>query len=195
MSLVNPETSTAYKVYQHYCKHLKSLKTDAKTDPTAAIKTALVKYTLPGYGLPPNATKSEAVDFLNKIPIHQFQNALVVQQQVFDSLSVDGGIQRTYRSALRKFLEWCSSQPWWSSALSNSAIISQPRKRHRGSVIQVRVTKRKRKPPYILTEQEISLASALKVSKKFPVFLKPLRPNFQQWLLTMAVQILNLLDE
>jgi hypothetical protein len=195
MSLVNPEPLTGYKVYLHYCKHLKSLKPNAKTDPAATLKTALVKYTLPGYGLPPNATKSEAVDFFNKIPIHQFQNALVVQQQVFDSLSVDGGIQRTYRSALKKMLDWCSSQPWWSSALSNSAIISQPRKRHRGSVNQVRVTTRKRKPPYILTEQEISLASALKVRKKSPVFLKHLRPNFQQWLLTIAVQILNLLDE
>ena len=207
MSLVNPEGLTAYAVYQHYCQHLKSLKPDAetdlstpikpkvKTDPTAAIKTAVFRYTLPGYDLPPNATKDESIDFLKQLPIHNFQNALDVQQQVFDSLSVDGGIQRTYRSALKQFLEWCSSQPWWSSAISNSATIPQPRKRHRGSVHQVRVTTRKQKPPYILTEQEISRASALQVRKKPPVSLKPFPPIFQQWLLTIAVQILESLDD
>jgi len=219
MSLVNPEGLTAYAVYQHYCQHLKSLKPDAetdprtpikpkvetdsnalikpkaKTDPTAAIKTAVFRYTLPGYGLPPNARKDEAIDFLKQLPIHEFQKALVVQQEVFDSLSVKGGIERTYRSALKKMLAWCSSQSWWSSAVSNSAIISQPRKRRRGSVDQVRVTKRKRQSNYSLTDQEISRASALQVKKKPPVFLKPFQPIFQQWLLTIAVHILESLDD
>jgi hypothetical protein len=195
MSLVNPESLTSYTVYQHYCQHLKSVKPEAKTDPSAAIKTALFKYTLPGYGLPPNATKDEAINFLKSIPIHDLQSVLAVQQQVFDSLGVNSGIQRTNRSALRKMLEWCSSQPWWSSAVSNSATIPQPRKERRGSFNQVRVTKRKKQPNYILTEEEISLASALQVRKKPPVFLKPFKSNFQQWLLNFAVQILESLDD
>ncbi len=195
MSLVNPKSLTSYTVYQHYCQHLKSVKPKAKTDPSAAIKTAVFRYTLPGYGLPPNATKDEAVNFLKSLPIHDLQNLLTVQQQVFDSLSVDGGIQRTYRSALRKMLEWCSSQPWWSSAVSNSATIPQPRKERRGSIEQVRVTKRKKQPNYSLTEEEISLASALQVRKKPSVFLKPFKPHFQQWLLNFAVQILESLND
>lgn len=194
MSLINSEGLTSYTVYQRYCQHLKSLKTKAKTDPTAALKTALFRYTLPGYGLPKNATKDEAVNFFKSIPIHDLQNALAVQKQTFDSLSVDGGIQRTYRSALRKMLDWCYSQPWWSSAVSNSATIPQPRKERRGNVTQVRVTKRKKQPSYRLTEEEISLASALQLRKKPPVFLNPFKPSFQQWLLNIAVQILESLD-
>lgn len=197
MSLVNPGSLTAYTVYQHYCQHLKSLKPKDKTDPSACIKTAIFKYTLPGYGLPPNTTKSEAIDFIKQIPIHDFQNALTVQQQVFDCLGkkVSSGSQRTYRSELKKMLDWCFSQPWWSSAVSNSAIISQPRMHRRGSVNQVRVTKRKRQSKYGLTEQEISRASALQLRKKPTVSLKPFKPNFQQWLLNIGVQILESLDD
>jgi len=177
MSLINPQITSVYEVYQLYCQQLEKDNPQAKSDPTAAIKTAL-RYVARGYELPKEANKKEAIEFLQKIPLAQLTNSLFVQQKVFDELGVSGGSQRTYRWALKKMIEWCTSQAWWSSALSNPVITPPSRSRPTG-YRNIRLTKRKQKPVYGLTDQEISDASAEQLQKNSQTFT-PLNEQLQK---------------
>jgi hypothetical protein len=179
MSLENRPITSVYEVYQLYCRQLDKDNLQAKTDPKAVIKTAL-RYVAHGYDLPKEANKKEALEFLKTISLAQLPNAPDVQQKVFDAQKVSGGSQRTYRWALKKMIEWCTSQAWWSSALSNPIITPPSRSRHKGHVGNIRLTKRKQKPAYGLTDEEISDASVEQLQKSSETFM-PLNEELQKF--------------
>lgn len=168
MSLQTGKICSAYEVYLLFCAWLKSQKPNAKTDPTAALRTALFAYTLLGYGLPPNSSTKEALEFLKTIPIYEIPNFLTVQQQVYESLGnkVSSGVKRTYRSALNKLVDWSQSEAWWEQAISQSKSVPIG-KTHQRNLNEVRVTKRRNKGPYALTLVEIDQASLQQSEKNF----------------------------
>ena len=162
MSDQKTKVNTVYDVYKLYDEHLNSENKHQKYSPTACTKTALLRYTFCD-----NELNSKLVNksdlYLKKFPASDLKDALVTQQGVFDSLGdkVSRSSKRTYRSALKKMLEWSQSQPWWEEIFATSVDFSRPTKEPGKNLCQVRVTQRKYKGKYSLTKEEIELASAL----------------------------------
>jgi hypothetical protein len=179
MSLANRQITSVYEVYQLYCQQLEKDKPQAKVDPAAAIKTAL-RLVARGYELPKEINTKEALEFLHEIPLAQLKNTHFFQQKAYDALGISLRSQRTYRWALKKMIDWCTSQAWWSSALSNPGITPPSRSRHKGSATNIRLTKRKQKPVYGLTDREISDASVEQLQKNSLTFM-PLNEQLQKF--------------
>ena len=148
----NPET--AADGYLLYCGHLKSSDPEAKTDVTAPIRTALIRFTLPKWGFPlPERKKltqedvNAGLDFLKQIPIHELNHAFEYQQEVFASLG-NPASSRTYRLHLKRMLTWCGQQSWWkTSTQTNTSQCCPPIRISRGRVSDnVRVTNKKLTP-------------------------------------------------
>ncbi|MGG6270906.1 hypothetical protein ACQ4M3_41370 [Leptolyngbya sp. AN03gr2] len=85
-------------------------------------KTALLRYTLPGWGFSvprgDRLTKWEVekgLDQMKRISLRGASSALEIQQRWFEQQHVSRTVQRTYRAALIKFIEWCEQQSWWSN--------------------------------------------------------------------------------
>jgi hypothetical protein len=113
-------------------------------------KTALLRYTLPGWGfvLPKGGKLTSwetemALNYMKGISLEQFEKAAWIQQQVFDLQQVPSNIQRTYRAALKKLLAWCEQQQWWLKSQHNIATIFSPPRKQKRSAVTVRVTDRK----------------------------------------------------
>jgi len=147
------------EIFAAYAEYLRR-SNPSKAYVDAAVKTALVKYTLPGWGLTEGASTQDGLNFMAQIPLHQFKDALQVQENVFKSLSgkASGAIQRTYRMHLKKLLDWCKKQGWWKQEYQNGVPKYSPKTRNngRGNVNNVRVTNRKRLPNYGLRPDQIS---------------------------------------
>ncbi len=153
MSSIIMQPVTLADVYHLYCKHLQ------EENPTALpnLKTALVRYTLPGYGLPPEAKKDTADAFMTTVPLYQFKDALNVQQRVYESLGdkCSPASKRNYRHALKKMLDWCSQQKWWKENARAESGEYAPIMR-KGSGRPVRATNRNCfLPKYTLKDSEI----------------------------------------
>jgi hypothetical protein len=164
MSNQQLKINNVYQIYQLYCKFLQTEMGDKSNNEIAKIKTALIRYTLPGYGISTQLMESHQKEkSLKKISISQFKNVLVVQQQVFEVLGTEVTIhsQRTYRSALKKMLKWCAKQNWWANDSGSAESSVLPPKRSQSDFSSVRVTSRKWRPPYALTDAEIEQASRL----------------------------------
>ena len=147
--------TTLAEAYDLYCRHLESINPKA----IRSIQTALVRYTLPGYGLPSGAKKDAAVQFMTNIPLEQFKNALNIQEQVYASLGTEcsPSAKRNYRYELKKMLDWCAKQLWQeSTTLDNSKEKYAPRIKSGRSEDVVRTTKLKRLPSYGLLPNEVS---------------------------------------
>ncbi len=91
--------TTLAEAYDLYCKHLEASGSKAISN----IQTALVRYTLPGYGLPSGAKKDTAVQFMTNVSLEQFKNALNIQEQVYTSLGTgcSSASRRNYRTQCR----------------------------------------------------------------------------------------------
>lgn len=153
--------NSLFEVYQLYSKHLKSTKLNSKTDPTASIKTALIRYTLPGLNLPESFDKEQKIQFMRQIPVTKIKSLVEVQKEVYKACAEKGepvpkGSQRTYRYALTAMLQWCEQQSWWLE--QNSSLLEKnketPKRDNR------KVTDRGKTTPFALTLEEIRLASA-----------------------------------
>lgn len=104
------------------------------------VKTALIRYTLPCWGLPSlqgrkvtEAETAQAFDLMARISTEQLQSALLAQQQVFEQQQVPDKIRRTYRSALKQLLTWCQQQAWsWATTDAEPQLLLPP-KRHKRS--------------------------------------------------------------
>lgn len=153
MTTIVESLGDAYRIYVDY------LRLHQGGDyPDANIKTALLRYTLPGYGLEPNTTKNEAVDFMSRVPLHQFKDALAVQQRVFESLGdeVSGAIKRNYRMHLRRMLEWCQKQNWWKTRLGKDSNYTPVIRMGRPSAKKVLLINKAPKKPYRLKDDELT---------------------------------------
>jgi hypothetical protein len=115
----------------------------------ARTKTAIIRYLLPYWGLPPfsktNLTRQEngqALDFMRKIELEQLQLGLVAQDHVFKANQIPDRLQRTYRAALNRFLLWCQKQDWFQAAVGGEPKLVQPLKPPKRSAEEIRKNKR-----------------------------------------------------
>lgn len=148
------EPSTLADAFSLYREHLKL--TNLKSIPQ--LQTALLRYTLPGYGLPAEASKQDAFLFMKTISLYDFTNALNVQQNYFTSLGSQASSNsiRNYRMHLRKMLDWCSSQAWWKTATRSNSSQYCPRIILGRNAARVRVTNKRFLPGYRLQPFETS---------------------------------------
>jgi integrase len=85
-------------------------------------KTALIRYTLPGWGYPKpigsKLTQKEAeagILFMNTVQIEQLSSALKVQLKVFEQLNTLKSNQRNYKHHLKGMIDWAIEQNWYAS--------------------------------------------------------------------------------
>ncbi|MBM0745626.1 hypothetical protein JOY44_29850 (plasmid) [Phormidium sp. CLA17] len=129
----------------------------------AQVRTALWRYTLPGWGLPSPqgqrlspAEYEQGLQLLQQLPFKRLQEAPGVQERLFEQLAVAGNSRRTYRWALQRLMTWCQQQGWLETAL-----VAEPASRvrqHRRSANDVRLTTRRARQRYRLVEAEQSEA-------------------------------------
>ncbi len=131
----------------------------------AQVRTALWRYTLPGWGLPSPqgqrlspAEYEQGLQLLQQLPFERLQEAPLVQEQLFEQLAVAGNSRRTYRWALQRFMAWCQ-QSWLETVLVGKYRLPTARARqHQRSANDVRLTTRRARQPYRLVEAERSEA-------------------------------------
>lgn len=95
----------------------------------ALVKTAIIRYTLPGWGLEPSSHRRvtawenyQGLTFMKGVELPQLVHGLETQQKVFEQQEVPLDIQRNYRAALNRFLEWCYEQSWWNHSRPQSSV-------------------------------------------------------------------------
>lgn len=176
-NLSNPKT--LFDVYELYCAFLRLLHKSNRYDVTAPVRTALIRFTLPKWGFPLTSGKKltseetrAGLEFMNKIPISEFKNALAYQHEVFDSLG-NVSSSRNYRYHLKKMLIWCREQSWWKNAVKTDAEkYCPPIRLKRGRVSEkVRVTNKK------LTSRDANYKYALE-KEEIPPELQQELDNF-----------------
>ena len=115
---------------------------------------------------------------MTQVPLHQFKDALQVQENVFKSLEgkVSGATQRTYRMHLRKFFDWCNKQGWWKNEYEDGVPKYSPRVRNdgRGNVKNVKVTSRKQLPFFGLRPDELTKELNDELEKVFRFATSPI---------------------
>ena len=111
----------------------------------AQAKTAIMRYTLPQWGLtPPQGNKlteweiEQAFELMQRIKPEQLPSALLVQHQLFEEQQVPDRIRRTYRAALNQLLAWCQEQAWFRSELATEPQPLKPPKKVRHSAQALR---------------------------------------------------------
>lgn len=153
----------AWNLYQEEIQATQSRQQAKAT--LAQAKTALLRYTLPGWGfLIPHRSKlteqemEAALSYTKQVSLEQLSNGRYIQQTVFEALQVPINSQRNYRAALNKLLKWCEQQSWWQNvATEQQSTLHKPKP----SVLDIRVTNRKYKDEQgkLLQEYKYGLGS------------------------------------
>jgi hypothetical protein len=146
---------TLFDLYQDYENHLDHKEAKDAYALKAKLKTALIRYTLPGWGFPMHQGKAtaaqtaEGLEFMKQISLLQVDQALITQEQVFRSMGHDPAdpVCRINRSALNKLLEFGRSQPYWNPAVGSEQTETTPR---------MLVTKKRCKHWHRLNQTDIS---------------------------------------
>ena len=115
---LNPfKTVTAADIFNAYSKYLQG---EGKTAELGTAKTALVRFTVPGWSnIYPSGAKSttdqmrEGLAFLSQVTAEQFKEALSVQEAVFEHLQIDKNHRRRNRSPLNKMVMWAETQGYF----------------------------------------------------------------------------------
>jgi hypothetical protein len=101
----------------------------------AKTKTSLVRFTLHKYGFPLKldgkllpSEMIEGLRFMEQIPICQSAYLLEAQEEVFTKFSdqIPSASRRVYRSALKKMIDWGTTQDWWQQSVAKSAVGRTP---------------------------------------------------------------------
>lgn len=152
MKFSSSDPRSLFDVWNLYQSEVQESQPKQKASVTLSLaKTAIIRYTLPGWGLEPSkhgrVTAWESyrgISFMKGVELPQLSHALKIQQQVFEAQQVPLDVQRNYRSALNRFLGWCQEQHWWKSKVQH---ISP--KRHPGTDQKPKKSKSQR-PKYAL---------------------------------------------
>lgn len=123
MKLSSSDPKSLFDVWNLYQSEVQENQSKQKASVILSLaKTAIIRYTLPGWGLEPSkhgrVTAWESyrgITFMKGVELPQLSHALEIQQQVFEEQRVPLDVQRNYRSALNRFLGWCQEQDWWQS--------------------------------------------------------------------------------
>jgi len=113
------KTVTAADIFNAYSKYLRD---EGKTAELGTAKTALVRFTVPGWSnVYPSGAKcttdqmTEGLAFLSQVTALQFKEALLVQEAVFEHLQIDKSHRRRNRSPLNKMVSWAETQGYFDS--------------------------------------------------------------------------------
>lgn len=170
------------EVLQNYEAELKTETPDKASATLHQLQTALIRYTLPGWGLAhPKTNRVSAKEiktaktFMKKISLEQLKNALEVQMSIYEQLRVPSSSQRTYRHALNKLLEFCDDQNWWQQ---EQKVERRPLKK-KDCAKYVRTTQRKRQEYYALGAVKGDVISEA-LQRQFDEFEEFLYQEFKQ---------------
>jgi len=113
------QTVTVADIFKAYSEYLQEEK---KTAELSNAKTALVRFTVPGWSkIYPAGTKStaeqmkEGLAFLSQVTAEQFKEASSVQEAVFEHLQIDKDHRRRNRSPLNQMVTWAETQGYFGS--------------------------------------------------------------------------------
>lgn len=170
-----------------YEAHVRLTMPTKKADATVAqVRTALWRYTLPGWEFPlPKGQRlskgeyEQGLDFLKQLPFQRLQEAPAVQERLFEQLAVAGNSRRNYRWALKQFMDWCNQQYWYEVETEAEGNVQRPVSRKRqpkGSANDVRLTTRRARQAYRLAKDEIPEALQREL-ERFSQFLMGTGPN------------------
>ncbi|MBD2055634.1 hypothetical protein H6F88_06320 [Oculatella sp. FACHB-28] len=137
--------TTVEELLEHYQRHLRATLDPAKAQQEIRlIQTALVRYTVPGWGGPVplserlSSREIEAgIKFAESIGLVQFQTALEVLEQVIQQLENTEpqkdrkkyfqGLRKRNRHYLGKLLDWTNDQGWFEPIVVQSSTTTQYR--------------------------------------------------------------------
>lgn len=168
-----------FDAWLSYEAHLQATLPEKKAEALLAqTRTALLRYTLPGWGFSvfkgqrlTAQEREQGLQFLKQIRLEQLQEAPDFQEKSFEALNVAGNSRRTYRWALNSFIDWCKQQTWAASVSWAEETRVTPRKREKkGSAVDRGATPAKSRFSYRLPEGQIS-ASLQKELAAFRNFL------------------------
>lgn len=166
--------NTLYDAYQSYLVYLQT------TCPSLYfnLNTALIRYTLPGYGLGSAGTVPAGIEDMRQLPLRQFVDALQVQQRVFEQFKLPPHQRRSHRYMLNRMLKWCSQQDWWTAATrANPGKYAPPIRSKRGAACKVRLTQKRAKAPYKLQPHEVTDQLRLELAEFAEFMTSPDWPN------------------
>lgn len=114
------KTPTLYEVWQLYQLEMETIYTEkVASAQILCAQTALIRYTLPGWGYPAPAGKrmtaaeiEQGLENMREIDLRQLSTARQAQAEVFEEVVVTKASERTYRYSLNHLMEWYESQPW-----------------------------------------------------------------------------------
>ena len=115
-------TKNLYKCLVQYEAFLKQTQGEQARSIFSKAKTAVVRYTAPGWGYPVKlegrltpAEMIQGLEFLKTITLEQAVHALTIQKTVFELFgqAVSSQSRRVYRSALKQFLDFLQTLPEW----------------------------------------------------------------------------------
>jgi|GEM_PF-1466947 len=156
---------TLSEAWLRYEAHVRSTLSEKKAEAhLAQTRTALLRYTLPGWGFPlaegARLTSQECergLQFLEQVALEQIKDASMLQEKLFDQLGVAGNSRRNYRWALHTFIAWCQQQAWSKAIDLPAERRSTSRQREKkGTATSVRTTPYKARVPYQLSKTERS---------------------------------------
>ena len=128
-------------------------------------KTAINRYTLPGWGLKPfksrRPTQLEidgATTFKKGINVEKFTTALEAQEKAFELLQPSDSSKEVYSSRLKALISWCEKQSWWPGNTDPDKVIDRCPARHQkyGPMQKNLVVNRPKLKPYGLIAEQIS---------------------------------------
>jgi hypothetical protein len=113
------KTVTAEDIFNAYSQYLRE---EGKTAELGTAKTALVRFTVPGWSnVYPSGAKcttdqmTQGLAFLSQVTAQQFKEALSVQEAVFEHLQIEKSHRRRNRSPLNKMVAWAETQGYFDS--------------------------------------------------------------------------------
>lgn len=165
--LLHKQPESLLDALLHYEAHIRATMLEKKAKATLAqVRTALLRYTLPGWGFSfPKGQRlapeeyEQGLSFLGRLTLKQLGEAPLLQERLFEQLEVPGNSRRNYRWALNGFIDWCKAQAWFESEVGSTVDRSVSRSRSsKGSANDVRLTARPSKGTYRLSKNEISVS-------------------------------------
>jgi hypothetical protein len=121
MSTLNFQPQSLFDIWSLY--QLETQKSQSKDKASARlslVKTALIRYTLPGWGFTETTQQRVTawesylgIKFMEQVSLAQFSQACEVQKLIFEQQEIPTTTRRTYQTALNHLLKWCETQAWW----------------------------------------------------------------------------------
>ena len=166
-----------------YKKHLESTETIiSATQIYDLTLTSLTRYTLPGWGhpapvgrKPTTIEKEAALTYLANTSVNKLEEALEIQEKVFEGLNAtnDQYIKQkyAYTSRLRKFIEWVKQVGLIKGSKELKSNRTEAFHRGHGNTNEKRTTDRKALPTYTLKPKDapVCLVAEMEQIKKFLV--------------------------